>query len=221
MGLRPRITYRRQWKRCAIMDGAHMTERSLAVPRWFRNLFVGCILRQSLVDIDVRVVAIVVAVDPDCGGAAEVPVIVECPCWADDYIAAFHRIRFMLADKDCFLRRFPDQARLTAEIAMCPRAFAGHENLRIHPDRKTPSFDADNRTHAGHSVGPNSYDLPRAHKTSINPVPFPVRCGVAFARRLFHFPAQTGADEMMPGEKTFQIFVGRADFIHGCSPFLR
>ena len=75
-------------------------------------------------------------------------------------------------------------------------------------------LDADHRTHAGHAVRPDCDDLAGALQTAVNAIPLPMRRGVALARRRAPVASQPGADEIMLGEKTFEVFVGRADVTH-------
>src|SRR4030095_16425328 len=81
------------------------------------------------------------------------------------------------------LGRLADKPGFAAQVAVRLGALAGHENLRIHPDRKPARLDADDRAHAGHAVRPNGDDLARAHEAAVNAVPCPMRRSVAVAPR--------------------------------------
>src|SRR4029077_17516371 len=140
--------------------------------------------------------------------------IMESPGRTDDNISSLHRVGFVLAHEDRFLRRFANQAGFTTEVAVRLRALARHEDLRVHPDRKMARLDADHRAHSCHSVGANGDDLPRTHQTSTNAVPTPMRGGVTPARCRSSLASQTRADKMMFGKKPFQVFVCGADVNH-------
>src|SRR5581483_5451380 len=130
---------------------------------------------------------------------------------------ALHRVSLVFTHEDRVLRRLADQARFAAQIAVALGALAGHQDLRVHPDGKLARFDADHRAHAGHAVGPDGDDLARAHESAVDAVPFPVRRGMALARRRAPVAAQSPADEMVLGEKALEVFVGGADVAHVCS----
>ena len=137
--------------------------------------------------------------------------VVKRPGRADDYVAALHRVGFVFAYEDRFLGRLADQARFAAQIAVRLGALAGHENLRVHPDRKLRASMPTTERMPVMPFGPDGDDLARSASGPINAVPCPVRRGVALARRRASLASQPGADEMVLGEKTFEIFVGRSD----------
>src|SRR4029450_1849699 len=82
-GLRvlPGITHRRQWERSLVRDAPGVAESPLPVSGRFFDLFIRRVVWQPLVDVHVGVVAVIVAVDPDRGRAAQIPVVVEGPGW--------------------------------------------------------------------------------------------------------------------------------------------
>src|SRR5206468_7001670 len=187
---------------------------TLTVGRRFFNFLVRLVVGHALVDVYIRVVAVVVAVDPDRWRGVFVPVVVKSPCRADDDVTALHRISFILTNEDSVLGRLADQACLAAQIAVRLGAFSGHKNLRVHPDWKLACFNADDRAHAGHAVRPNSDNLAGAHQAAKDAVPFPMRGGVALARHRPSVAPQTGADEVMLSEKSFKVFVGGTYIAH-------
>ena len=63
-------------------------------------------------------------------------------------------------------------------------------------------------------LGPTVTISPERIKAAINAVPLPVRRSVALARRGAPVASQSGADEMVLGEKMFEVFVRRADIDH-------
>ncbi len=140
--------------------------------------------------------------------------IVVRPRRADHDVAALHRIGFVFAYENGVFRSLTNQARFAPQVAVRLGALAGHENLGVHPDRKLARLDADDGAHAGHAVRSDGDDLPRAHETAIDAVPLPVRRGVALARRRAPVAPQPRTDEMMLGEKAFEVFVGRSNVAH-------
>src|ERR1043166_5878518 len=93
-----------------------------------------------------------------------------------------------------------------------------HEDLGVHPDGKIAGFDSNYRTHSGHAVRTHGDDLSGTHQSLMNAFPIPVRGGIAFARRGSAVAPEPGTDEMVLCKKVFQIFMGRADIVHGYSP---
>jgi hypothetical protein len=93
-------------------------------------------------------------------------------------------------------------------------ALAGHQDLRVHPDRKAARLNADHRAHTRHAAGPDGDNLPRAHQALVNSFPGPVRRGVACARRGSPLASKPGADEMVLGKKPLEIFVGLSYIAH-------
>ncbi len=140
--------------------------------------------------------------------------VVKGPGRADDDVAAFHRIGFVLADEDRVFGRFADEPGLAAQVAMGLGALAGHQNLRVHPDGKIFRFEADHRAHAGHAIRADGDDLTGTFEAAINTVPFPMGRSLAFARGHALVALESGADQMMLAEKTFEVFVGGADVGH-------
>src|SRR5262249_23447277 len=141
--------------------------------------------------------------------------VVESPRRVGDDVAALHRVGFVFADKERLLRRLTDEPRFAPEITMRLRALTRHEDLHVHPDRKAPRFDADDRAHAGHAVRPDGDDLPRLHQPLVDTLPRPMRRGVAFARRRAALAPQARADKVVLGEKALEIFVRCAYLAHG------
>src|SRR4029077_4794271 len=145
--------------------------------------------------------------------------IMESPGRTDDNISSLHRVGFVLAHEDRFLRRFANQAGFTTQVAVRLGALAGHEDLRVHPDRKMARLDADHRAHSCHSVGANGDDLTRTHQTSTNAVPTPMRGGITPSRYPPRPASQARADKRMFCKKPFQVFVCGADVNHSFPPF--
>src|SRR5262245_47590037 len=94
-------------------------------------------------------------------------------------------------------------------------ALARHQDLSIHPDRKAPRFDADDRAHPRHAVGTDGDDLPGSHQTLVDPLPSPVRGRVALTRRRATFAPEPSANKMVARKKPLEIFVGCANIAHG------
>src|SRR4029453_15756537 len=70
----------------------------------------------------------------------------------------------------------------------------------------------------GHAVRSDGDDLTGAHQAAEDAVPFPMRGSIALTRRRPSVAPQTDAHEVIFGEKTFQIFVGRTDVAHSSLP---
>src|SRR4029077_16224835 len=100
----------------------------------------------------------------------------------DDNISSLHRVGFVLAHEDRFLRRFANQAGFTTQVAVRLCALARHEDLRVHPDRKMARLDRYHSAQSCQSVGANGYNFSRTHQTSTNAVPTPMRGGVTPSR---------------------------------------
>jgi len=132
----------------------------------------------------------------------------------DDDIAALHGIGFVLADENRVLGGLANQPRFAAQVAVRLGAFAGHQYLRVHPNRKFFRFDTDHGAHPGHTLRADGDDLARAHQAAVDTVPFPMRRGLALTRRRAPVAFQPRAYEMMLAEKSLQIFMGRADVNH-------
>src|SRR5262245_18480819 len=217
-GLLPGITHRRQWKGSLVRNTPRMTEGSLPVARKFFDLFVGRVVRQSLVNIHIGVVSVVIAVDPDRRRASQIPVVMEGPGWADDDIAPLHRVGFVLAHKHSIFGCLANQPRFAPQVAVGLGALARHQDLSIHPDRKAPRFDPDDRAHPRHAVGADGDDLPGSHQTFVDSLPSPVRGDVAFTRRRATFASEPGANKMVARKKPLEIFVGLSYIAHTLSP---
>src|SRR5262245_18094024 len=144
--------------------------------------------------------------------------IMEGPGRADDDIAPLHWVGFVLAHKHSFFGCLANQPRFAPQVAMGLGALTRHQDLSIHPDRKAPRFDADDRAHPRHPVGTDGDDLPGPHQTLVDSLPNPMRGGVAFTRCRATFASESGADKMVARKKPLQIFVGGTNVTHTLSP---
>src|SRR5262245_27960935 len=195
-----------------------MAKGSLPVPRRFFDLFVGRVVRQPLVDVHVGVVSVVIAVYPDRRRASQIPMVMEGPGRADDDIAPLHRVGFVLAHKHRFFGCLENQPRFAPQVTVGLGALARHQDLSIHPDRKAPRFDADDRAHSRHAVGADGHDLPGPHQPLVDSLPSPVRGRVTFTRRRPTFAPEPSADKMVARKKPLEIFVGLSYIAHTLSP---
>src|SRR5262249_3788407 len=146
--------------------------------------------------------------------------IVIRPCRADDHVAPFHRVSFVFADKHSILRCLADKPGFTPQVAMALGALAGHQNLRVHPNRKFSRLDANDGAHSRHAICADGNDLSRTHEAAINTVPLPVCRGICLARRGPSFTPEPRTDEMMLGEKLFEIFMSGSNVNHKFYPLV-